>query len=151
VFASRIRLLLAVFWAGSLWTIGYLAAPTLFMTLQDKALAGTLAGSLFRSEAWVSVVCGVALMTLVAIAATDDVAQRSTRRTLLVLISCMLVCTLVGYFGLQPMMASVREAAGPSGIAASGLAARFGILHGIASGIYLIQSLCGIALVLKIR
>ncbi|MCE2832533.1 MAG: DUF4149 domain-containing protein, partial [Oxalobacteraceae bacterium] len=47
-----VRVLLVTFWVGSLWTVGYLAAPTLFATLPDRALAGSIAGSLFRVEAW---------------------------------------------------------------------------------------------------
>ena len=40
------RILLTL-WVGSLWAIGYIAAPTLFATLEDRALAGTLAGAMF--------------------------------------------------------------------------------------------------------
>ena len=59
-----VRVLLVTFWVGSLWTVGYLAAPTLFATLPDRALAGSIAGSLFRVQAWVSVGCGLLLLLL---------------------------------------------------------------------------------------
>ncbi len=59
-----LRTLLVTLWVGSLWAIGYLAAPTLFATLADRMLAGSIAGSLFRVEAWLSVVCGLLLLGL---------------------------------------------------------------------------------------
>ncbi|MES2016126.1 MAG: DUF4149 domain-containing protein, partial [Pseudomonadota bacterium] len=52
--ASKARLLLITLWAGSLWTIGYVVAPTLFATLHDRVLAGVIAGSMFTSQAWLS-------------------------------------------------------------------------------------------------
>ncbi|MGH8809748.1 MAG: DUF4149 domain-containing protein, partial [Noviherbaspirillum sp.] len=45
---ARARLLIATLWVGSLWAVGYLVAPTLFATLPDSVLAGTIAGRLFR-------------------------------------------------------------------------------------------------------
>jgi len=141
------RLLVVTVWCGSLWTIGYLVAPTLFATLTDRALAGTIAGSLFRIEAWLSVVAAV---TLFALERAAPAAQRLGRRHLL-LAGGMLACTLVGYFVLHPFMAELRAAAGPGGVMASELRARFGMLHGISSGFYLLQSLLGVALVIGLR
>ena len=66
---SRLRLLVATLWAGSLWTIGFIVAPTLFGTLSDRVLAGNIAGSMFRAEAWLSIAC--ALVLLVAGLARD--------------------------------------------------------------------------------
>lgn len=148
ILASPIRLLIATLWVGSLWTIGYLAAPTLFATLSDRALAGMIAGSLFRSGSWLSIFCGVTLFVLVSLKTGGN--NQKQRKTCHVLIIGMLACTLVGYFGLQPFMAALREAAGPNGMT-SDVKMQFGILHGISSVIYLIQSLLGIALILKIR
>ncbi|MDB5764188.1 MAG: hypothetical protein JWQ21_3183 [Herminiimonas sp.] len=149
MFGLRARLLIATLWAGSLWTIGYLVAPTLFATLPDKALAGTIAGSLFRIEAWLSVFCAFALMALL-IPGTKDY-DRKQRKAWLLLIFGMLACTLIGYFSVQPFMAALRETAGPGGVMASNARTQFGILHGISSGIYLVQSLLGAALIIKIR
>jgi hypothetical protein len=58
------RLLVTTLWAGSLWTVGYLVAPVLFSTLSDRVLAGSIAGSIFRIEAWLSVGCGVVLLAM---------------------------------------------------------------------------------------
>ncbi|PUA19250.1 DUF4149 domain-containing protein [Glaciimonas sp. PCH181] len=145
----RARLLLATLWVGSLWTVGYLVAPTLFSTLPDRVLAGTIAGGLFRVEAWLGIACGLLLTLLFGFRTADDNAP--LRKTVLRLTLAMLVCTLIGYFGVQPFMASLREASGPGGVMSSGAKTQFAILHGVASGIYLIQSLLGIGLILKLR
>lgn len=147
--AARARLLIATLWAGSLWTIGYLVAPTLFATLPDRVLAGSIAGSLFRIEAWLSVVCAAVLFVLIRSATVSDYAK--TRQHLTWLVTGMLACTLLGYFGLQPFMSALREAAGAAGVMDSGAKTQFGILHGVSSAFYLVQSLLAIGLVLKIR
>jgi len=141
--------LIVTLWVGSLWTIGYLVAPTLFATLADRALAGTIAGSLFRVEAWLSICCGVILIALLMLSVNGD--EPAQRKTGLVLAAAMLACTLIGYFALHPFMAALRETAGPAGAMTSDARMQFGILHGVSSGIYLIQSLTGVALLFKIR
>ena len=145
----RVRILVATLWAGSLWTIGYLVAPVLFSTLTDRVLAGTVAGQLFRIEAWVSVTCAAVLIASLIFGNADS--RPGLQHRLLFIILAMLFCTVVGYFGLQPFMAELREAAGPGGVMDSELRAKFGMLHAASSVLYLVQSLFGIALVLKVR
>ena len=143
----RAQLLIVTFWVGSLWTVGYVVAPTLFATLADRALAGTIAGNLFRIEAWVSLACASTLLLLMWRVAP----QAPHRSVLLRLILGMLVCTVIGYFGLQPFMAAIREASAASGGMSADAKMQFGVLHGAASGIFLLQSLLGVALILKMR
>ncbi len=155
---ARTRLLVATLWAGSLWAVGYLAAPTLFATLSDRVLAGTIAGNLFTSQAWLSIACALVMLVLLWATQTStggifagpaaNMAAKS-RRTLLIIVLVMLACTLVSHFGLQPMMASLRAAAGPGGVMEDAAKNEFGILHGISSVIYLIQSLLAAWLVVK--
>ena len=64
------------------------------------------------------------------------------------LVVTMMICTLFGYFALQPFMAALREAA-PGGVLAGSARMQFGVLHGAASIVYLLQSILGIFLVLK--
>ncbi len=140
----RIRLLVAVLWVGSLWTIGYIVAPTLFATLEDRSLAGTIAGRLFRVEAWISLGCAATLILLML----RDKAAQPNLKACLVLVGAMLSCTLIGHFGLQPFMAALREG---GGLASEAVRAKFGMLHGISSAIYLIQSVLGGVLLLRMR
>lgn len=148
--SARIRLIVVTFWVGSLWTIGYVVAPTLFATLTDRTQAGTIAGSLFRIEAWVSVACALALLLLFKLKSAGSPDDRGDRvRTKLVI--AMLACTLIGYFGLQPFMAELRQSVLPGEVMSGDARTRFAMLHGISSAIYLVQSLLGVALVVKAR
>lgn len=146
--AARIRMFLATAWVGSMWTIGYVVAPTLFATLTDRVLAGTIAGRLFRIEAWLTVACAIAMIASIKWSLNQQEAKPG--RVLVWLVLGMLACTLIGYFGLQPFMSALRETA-VGGVMDSDAQSRFGLLHGVASTFYLIQSLLGVALVWKLR
>lgn len=143
---TRLRLLVAALWAGSLWTVGYLVAPILSNTLPDRKMFGNIAAGIFRGEAWLTVACALAMFVLVMLA-TDMDARR--KRTLNIIVGAMLACTVIGYFGMQPVMAMLRESAGAQGVMDSDLRMKFGIVHGVAALIYLVQSVLGIVLVLK--
>jgi hypothetical protein len=147
--AYRLRLLFGTLWVGSLWTIGYVVAPALFYSLSDRVLAGTIAGSLFHIEAWLGVALALMLATTLVKGRVNI--TREQRRTCLRLVGFMALCIVLGYFATQPFMAALRQAAGPAGVMASGARLQFGILHGVASAFYLLQSLLGIGLILKLR
>ena len=141
----RLFRLLTVIWVGSLLTIGYAVAPTLFATL-DRITAGAVAAQLFRIEAVIGVSCGALLLALGNLLVRRGQAAYRRPRWLL---AGMLVCVLIGYFALQPFMNAMRIAALNAGtdVGHSAYAARFGMLHGVSSLLYLIESLLGIALV----
>ncbi len=142
-------MLIATLWAGSLWGVGYLAVPTLFATLHDRVLAGTIAASLFSVQAWLSVCCALLLLGLMIAAAHNF--EPKERRSLLLVVIVMLGCAVVVHFGLQPFMAELRHAGGASGVMASDVQMKFSLLHGISSMIYLVQSLMAAVLIIKIR
>jgi hypothetical protein len=141
------RQLVTSLWVGSLWVIGYLAAPTLFAHA-DSALAGQMVGHLLASVAWLSMVCALLMWFLIRFAPDLDDARR---RQLKLIVYGMLGCTLIVYVGLQPEMARLREAAGPGGVRNSPQWTEFAILHGIAQLIYVVESVLGGALVIKSR
>ncbi|MGF6738533.1 putative membrane protein [Paraburkholderia atlantica] len=137
--------LLTVVWVGSLLTIGYAVAPVLFTSL-DRMTAGAVAAQLFRIQGVIGVVCGILLLGLANLLVRRG---SSAYRRLRWLIAGMLVCVLIGYFALQPFMNAMRVAALEAGgdVGHSVYATRFGLLHGVSSLFYLIESLLGVALV----
>ena len=137
--AAKARALLITLWAGSLWTIGYVVAPTLFATLPDRVLAGAIAGSMFTSGAWISLACGGALIGVLAI--SKDVSAQQ-RKVLYIVVLAMLAVLLANHFGLRPVMADAK---------AAGDKARFGMLHGVSMLMYLAQSVLAVVLVVKNR
>lgn len=142
-----LRLLLAALWAGSVWGVSYLAAPSAFAVL-DSTRAGSVVSVMLTREAWLSIVLAVLLWLLVARSADLD-AQR--RRWLYSTVLGMLACSLAVYLGLQPAMAAIREAAGPAGVKASPQYGTFMALHGVSQLLYLIESVLGAVLVIKSR
>lgn len=152
---SHARILIATFWVGALWTTGFIVAPTLFATLSDRALAGTVAGSLFRVVAWVSLSCAVLLFALLWQARRSE--QEKPARCLFYIIAAMVCCVVIGYFVLQPYMAELRLALHSAANSVADNAQltearkQFGILHAISAAIFFVQSLLGVLLIIKLR
>jgi vacuolar-type H+-ATPase subunit I/STV1 len=144
---ANARLLLAALWAGSIWAVSYLAAPSAFSVL-DSTQAGNVVGVMLTRSAWLAVALAVLLWVLVARAADLDARRK---RWLYGVIGGMLACSLVVYLGLQPMMAAIREAAGPAGVRASPQWGTFAALHGVSQVMYLAESILGAMLVVKAR
>ena len=143
----NVRLLLAALWAGSLWGVSYLAAPSAFATL-DSTLAGRVVGTMLTREAWLSIALALLLVVL-TLRSTDLDARR--RRWLFCCIGGMLACSMIVYLGLQPVMAGIRDAAGPAGVRASPQWGTFAALHGVSQVCYLVGSILGAVLVVKSR
>lgn len=142
-----LRLLLAALWAGSVWAVSYLAAPSAFAVL-DSAQAGNVVAVMLTREAWLAIALAV-LLALLVTRSTDLDAGR--RRWLWICIGGMLACSLVVYLGLQPVMAAIREAAGPAGVRASPQWGTFAALHGVSQLLYLVETVLGAVLVIKSR
>jgi hypothetical protein len=126
-------------WAGALWTVGLLVAPTLFSVLEDRALAGRIAGVLFNSVAWIGIGCAAWLLVFRVVRFGGGAFRHGF--TWIVLL--MLALVLVGKFGVQPILAGLREQALAKEIVESVFRERFGTWHGVSSVIYLVQ--CGLA------
>ena len=144
---ANARLLLAALWAGSIWAVSYLAAPSAFAVL-DSTQAGNVVGVMLTRSAWLAIALAV-LLVLLTSRATDVDALR--KRWMYALIGGMLACSLVVYLGLQPMMAAIRESAGPAGVRASPQWGTFAALHGVSQVLYLAESILGAMLVVKAR
>ena len=129
--------ILLTIWVGGMWAIGYIVAPVLFQML-DKQLAGNVAGQLFSIMSYVGIFSAIALII-------NIVVQRGFhfRHWQLMTILAMLVLIIIGQYVLQPMMAELK-AAGLTELNRP----EFARLHGIASVLFLINSLAGLVLVI---
>ena len=140
----RARRVVAAMWGGSLWTIGFVVAPTLFYTLNDRVLAGNIAGSLFRVEGWLTMACAVLFGLLLWLSADIDERQR---RLLERLVLAMLACTLLSFFIVQPMMTDLLDAASTGQGVAAGAATQFKLLHTLGGGLHLLEAIFAVMLV----
>lgn len=107
------------FWAGSLWTICAVVAPSLFAVLDDRRLAGQLAGRFFHLETAIGVASCAVLLSL----------SFTGRLTLpgrhWIVVTAAL--PLANYIVLGPLMAAARAADDM---------ARFGILHAFSAALF---------------
>ncbi|MDO8413150.1 MAG: DUF4149 domain-containing protein, partial [Gallionellaceae bacterium] len=122
-------------------------APIVFQTLPDKQLAGMLAGKLFTAMANVGMGCALYLLAYYSMQLGKQVFQHKV----VWVITAMLFLTLVGQWGIQPIMAELKAQALPAEVMHSVFAEQFKTWHGVASIIYLVQSLLGIMLILQTK
>lgn len=123
--------------------IGFVAAPVLFTQLSDRSVAGNLAGTMFSVISWVGLACGTYL-TLYMVSVKGRGIKAAPVFWIVLLMLCL---TLVGHFGVQPVMAQLQADALPSRIMQSNLRDQFVSWHRVSTTLYLLQTLLGIALV----
>jgi hypothetical protein len=132
-------------WVGALWSIGYISAPVLFAAVADTGFAGTLAGKQFAIVAWLGIGCGGYLLAYLLF--RDGL--KAFKSVLLWLIILMLLLTIAGHFGVTPIVEKLRLDPARE-MLESVVRSRFATWHGIASVLWMIQSVLGMALVTQV-
>lgn len=132
------RLLLTL-WVGSLWAIGFVAVPLAFVHFDDNVIAGAFAGRLFTVVNYIGLACGTVLVMAYAFGRHTILGSWRFWVTLSML---MLVAVLHFYF--QAEMAAIKTLDWRQDAL---LSARFDLLHQLSTGVYLVISILGLALV----
>ena len=147
--AQRLFIVIAGLWVGSLLTVGYLVAPAIFSTMTDRQAAGMVAGSIFKLEAYLSLIVCIGLMVLANLLVNRGLNQFRLIRWLLL---AMLLCSVAAAFVFIPWMNALRDNALAQGmpVMLSPSATLFGRLHGASSIFFMLQSLLGIFLVWRL-
>ena len=147
--AQRLFILIAGLWVGSLLAVGYLVAPAIFSTMTDRQAAGMVAGSIFKLEAYLSLIVCIGLMVLANLLVNRGLNQFRFIRWLLL---AMLLCSIAAAFIFIPWMNALRDDALLQGmpVMLSPSATLFGRLHGASSILFMLQSLLGIFLVWRL-
>lgn len=133
-------------WVGGLWTIGYLVVPTLFYTLDSRQQAGAIAGRMFEVSGWVGLALAAFLLAFMLLRH----GLAALRSLAFWLAALMGILTAVSLFGIQPLMAQMKLDVLPMDVMNSQLRDRFATWHGISSGLYLLQSLLALGLLLRV-
>jgi Domain of unknown function (DUF4149) len=129
---DRWRALLAGLWAGWLLCVALLATPAPFALL-PTAEAGRVVARMLAQEAYTSLALGIVLVIFERRAAKarvgDDLPSSSGSQFSIGLALALgaLFCTVLGYFGTQPLMAGARAGQG---------AFSFGQLHAVSAVLY---------------
>ena len=143
---KKLTLIIITLWVGALWATG-LSAYVLFDTLQDKQLAGSLAGKLFTIVSYI----GMASAFYLLIQRLLEFGTGALKQSYFWATFVMLLLVLAGHFGIQPLLAELKTSALPNDVMHSVFAGRFSSWHGVASVAYLVECLLGFVLVLKAR
>src|ERR1051325_932444 len=110
--SDKLALITITAWVGALWAIGYLAAPTLFYALQDRQLAGMVAGRMFNLVAYIGLASAFYLLVYRVVRFGTTALKQGFFWAVLV----MLLLTLAGHFGIQPVLVSLKAQAMPADV-----------------------------------
>ena len=133
-------------WVGGLWAIGLIVAPLLFHTLSDRSQAGMLAGQFFMAITYIGLGCGAYLL-LFRLARFGG---HAFSQLFFWSILLMMALAAAGQFGVQPIMASLKQQALPSEVMQSIFRDRFAAWHGVSSVLYLIECVLGLVAVIQL-
>lgn len=131
----RFQALLAALWGGLLLCVAGIAAPSAFSML-ERAQAGRFVGRLFELEAQASLAAALLLVTIERRRQRDGERHAMAAPELLLPLVALFL-TVVGYYGLQPLMEAARAGQG---------ALSFGALHGISSALFGLKTIAVLAL-----
>lgn len=130
---QRLVQLLLALWAGSIWTICGIVAPTLFAVL-DRSVAGSIVGRFFATATWLGFAIACVLFGLTR-SPTWPADRRHTR-----LLAVTALAPVVSELLLGPLMQQARLA---------GEMGRFAALHGLSAVLFAIAGIGAGALVWK--
>jgi len=141
----KLSIVVVVFWVGSLWATG-LTASILFDVIQDRALAGNVAGHLFATVSYIGLGSAVYLL----LQRWLELKRASFKQSGFWIVLAMVCLIIVGYFGIQAHLAQLKASAYPVAVMQSEYASQFAAWHGVSGVVYLLECLLGLALVLDI-
>lgn len=143
---QRVFDLIAGIWVGGFITVGFLVVPMLFSALDDRQVAGMVAGRLIHAETYMSIALNLILLIL---GFRLDQAQGSMSRRIRWILIAMLACSLAAAFIFLPWMSSLKDQATLNGVSVTetSQAVLFARLHQVSSLVYFLQSLLGLSLV----
>ncbi|MDP3755609.1 DUF4149 domain-containing protein [Polaromonas sp.] len=123
---SRLSIVLAALWWGSLTGLGFLVVPMLFTHLPSPAAAGAMAAKLFTAQTWLSIGCTM-LLLLVLNKKEAPALSSSAQAAMKFIVTGLLLAVLVE-FGVAPRIVSARANGGS-----------LQLWHGLGSAMYLGQ------------
>ena len=126
---SRISILLAALWWGSLTGLGFVVVPLLFMHMPAPAAAGAMAAKLFTAQTWLGIAC--AMLLLLISNKKDALAPVLRAQPAIKLIVAGLLLAVLVEFGVAPRIVGARADGG-----------NLRLWHGLGSAMYLVQWFC---------
>ena len=122
---TRLPVLAAALWWGSLSAIGFVAVPLLFVHLPTPAMAGNMAARLFEAQTYISIACS-ALLLVISKRKHAEKPEEWAQAAMVFVIAGLLLALLVQY-GVAPRILARQN---------------LRLWHAAGSGMYLLQWLC---------
>lgn len=144
--SDQLAFIIITLWVGALWTIGGVAY-VLFDHLNDTQMSGQLAGKLFTYVSYLGLFSAFYLLGHRFI----NFGVQALKQAFFWAVLLMLLLMLAAHFGIEPLLAQLKDAALPSDVMQSVFADRFKTWHGVASVAYVLQCLLGLVVVLRAR
>lgn len=144
--SRKFSLIAVTLWVGGLWVTG-ISAYTLFQILDDRTLAGNIAGALFTNITYIGLACGVYLL----IQRVIEDGPKALKQGVFWIVLVMLALVIAGQLGIQPILAHLKQSALPSAVMDSVYAKQFGMWHGVSGVLYLVECLLGVLLLFKVQ
>ena len=123
---SRISILLAALWWGSLSTLGFMVVPLLFVHLPSPAAAGAMAARLFTAQTWLSIACTFFL--LLFLKGKEAVALAPQAQAAMKFVVAGLLLAVLVEFGVSPRIVNARAEGG-----------NLKLWHGLGTAMYIAQ------------
>ena len=123
---TRLSVVLAALWWGSLTGLGFNVVPLLFMHLPSPAAAGAMAAKLFTAQTWLGIACAM-LLLLVSNKKGHLAPVLPAQQAIKFIVAGLLLAVLVE-FGVAPRIVSARADGG-----------NLKLWHGLGSAMYLAQ------------
>lgn len=141
--SDAVQAVAVALWVGTTWSVGLMVAPALFRMIDDRTLAGDIAGYLFAVTAFVGLACGAIVLAARLLRHRGG----ALRQPAFWVVISMVVLVCVGHFGIRPVLAGLREQIYPQEVMRSALADSFAMWHAAAGILYIVQSALGLVLV----
>ena len=123
---SRLSILLAALWWGSLSGLGFIVVPLLFVHLPSPAAAGAMAAKLFTAQTWLSIGCTMLLLMILNKKGAPALSL-PVQAAMKFVVAGLLLAVLVE-FAVAPRIVSARGDGGS-----------LKLWHGLGSAMYLTQ------------
>ena len=123
---SRLSILLAALWWGSLSGLGFIVVPLLFVHLPSPAAAGAMAAKLFTAQTWLSIGCTMLLLMILNKKGAPALSL-PVQAAMKFVVAGLLLAVLVE-FAVAPRIVSARGDGGS-----------LRLWHGLGSAMYLTQ------------
>lgn len=128
-----------------MWAIGFIAVVVLFKNLEDRKLAGELAGHMFTAINLVGIFCTVSII-LMLLVQYGGALLKNWRVWLL--LACLLIIT-TSQFVIRPNMEALKSSRNQNQITEVEFQNQFQPYHKLSSTLYTVTCLMGLALLVS--